>query len=155
MNSAPEHEKPFGFHYNERLERIPEPVKGGIPLEQQLRYIDMIKKLLETNNFTKEDNNNLVAQIGQHIESMQRRADLLKDTKKLGPISKMDNLTKDEKTELTKFNLDNFELELKNLKTYMDENRRRGGGSRRRPTKHSKKSKKSRKSRKSRKCRRH
>ena len=115
----------------------------------------MIKKLLETNNFTKEDNNNLVAQIGQHIESMQRRADLLKDTKKLRPISQMDNLTNAEKTELAKFDLYNFELELKNLKTYMDEHIRRGGGSRRRPTKHSKKSRKSRKSRKSKKSRRH
>ena len=60
----------------------------------------------------------------------------------------MDNITDAEKTELAKFDLDNLELELKNLETYMDENRRRGGGSRRRPTKHSKKSKKSRKSRK-------
>jgi hypothetical protein len=115
----------------------------------------MIKELLKTNNFTKEDNNNLVAQIGQHIDSMQRRAGLLKDTKKLGPISQMDNLTDAEKNELLSFDLDNLELELKNLKTYMNENRKRGGGSRRRPTKHSKKSKKSRKSRKSRKCRRH
>lgn len=153
MNSAP---KPFGFHYTERRGRIPEPLTGGITLEQHRRHIDMIKELLETHNyFTKEDNNNLVAQIGQHKESMQKRADLLKDIKKPGSISKMDNITDAEKTELAKFDLDNLELELKNLETYMDENRRRGGGSRRRPTKHSKKSKKSRKSRKSRKCRRH
>jgi hypothetical protein len=155
MNSAPEHEKPFGFHYTDRLKLIPPPVTGGIPLEQHRLHIDIIKKLLEDNNFTKEDNNNLVAQIGQHIESMKSRANLLKYTKKLGQISQMDNLTDAQKTELAKFDLDNLALELENLKTYMDENRRRGGGSRRRPTKHSKKSKKSKKSRKSRKCRRH